>query len=87
MATLKEILQAAGYEPRSYSGRGMYGKECIGVTVESVQQLFQAILRAAHDNEEMDMLFDDQIFADANWDNMGRDYIVYWPNEGWTNED
>ena len=31
---LKDIIEMAGYETRSYSGRGMYGKECLAFTVD-----------------------------------------------------
>ena len=31
---LQDIINAAGYEWRTYSGRGMYGAECVGFTVE-----------------------------------------------------
>ena len=36
--TSEELIQrieAAGFKPRSYSGRGMYGKECVGVSVNA----------------------------------------------------
>lgn len=28
-------IEAAGFKPRSCSGRGMYGKECVGVSVSA----------------------------------------------------
>lgn len=32
--TFQDIVEAAGYECRSYSGRAMYGESCLGVTLE-----------------------------------------------------
>lgn len=32
---LLKKIRAAGCKPRSYSGRGMSGKECIGVSISS----------------------------------------------------
>lgn len=37
---LKDIIEAAGYETRSYSGRGMYGKECLAFTVDGRAEEF-----------------------------------------------
>lgn len=31
---LQNIIEMAGYETRTYSGRGMYGKECLAFTVD-----------------------------------------------------
>jgi hypothetical protein len=31
MRTFQQILEAAGYETSAYSGRGMQGRECLGV--------------------------------------------------------
>ena len=33
------IIENAGYEPRSYSGRGMYGKYCLGVDLPEISGL------------------------------------------------
>lgn len=33
-ALIKKI-EAAGFKPRSYSGRGMCGAECVGVSVQA----------------------------------------------------
>lgn len=33
-AQLIKLLKALGLEPRSYSGRGMHGRECVGVSVD-----------------------------------------------------
>lgn len=33
--TLIKKIEAAGFKPRSYSGRGMFGAHCVGVSVQS----------------------------------------------------
>lgn len=74
--TLQELIEDLGYETRSYSGRGMYGRECLGVTVEEpvsfALELGEAI--GADDERSFGRL------PAVRWDSMGRDYIVYFPN-------
>lgn len=36
---LIELIEEAGYEPREYSGRGMYGKYCVGFTTDDSKSL------------------------------------------------
>ena len=33
---LKALIEAAGYEAYSYSGRGMMGRQCLGLTRSDV---------------------------------------------------
>ena len=33
------VIERAGFEPRSYSGRGMYGKTCLGVDLPGASKL------------------------------------------------
>lgn len=63
---IEGIAEELGTETRSYSGRGMFGKECVGITVFDPYQ----VVYLARD-------FDLGI---PEVDNMGRDYIVYWPH-------
>lgn len=35
-----DVLRAADLEPRSYSGRGMYGRECVGVELGRGESAF-----------------------------------------------
>lgn len=71
-----------------YSGRGMFGKECVGFVVRSPANFLitlGAALRTVElDNDEMD----DSSYGDvpnynyinARMDNMAYDTIVYFPN-------
>ena len=61
------MAEDCGWEFRSnYSGRGMYGETCVGVVCPSASECIEeASLRG---------------IRGASVDNMGRDFIVYWPN-------
>ncbi len=60
-----------------YSGRGMYGKECVGIVIPYPSEWIEII------NERSEDLFSDDVWYELesySMDNMGLDYIVYWPN-------
>jgi len=64
--TLHEVADRIGGEVRSdYSGRGMYGRRCYGI---ECSEPLHCIEQAAA-----------QGITGANYDQMGLDYIVYWP--------
>lgn len=49
---IQELLEEAGYECRSYSGRGMMGKECVAVcTDKDLMNVFGDILNAITNSE------------------------------------
>jgi hypothetical protein len=66
-----ELLEQIALEVRgevryNYSGRGMFGKNCVGITCpDSIRCIEEAIKRG---------------FSCACVDNMGMDAIVYWPH-------
>ncbi len=63
---LQEIAdEVDGTLTTTYSGRGMMGKECVGITCDNmIECVEQAAIRG--------------IFG-ARYDSMGYSYIVYWP--------
>lgn len=70
MTKTKKLIAAienAGYEWRSYSGRGMYGKECVGVTIRDKSDL-------------IDLADAAKIAGKPCTDDMGLGTIAYWPN-------
>lgn len=80
---LLNIIGAAGHDARSYSGRGMYGKRCVGVTIDGSLLGFLADLV-----EECEDTHDGAILMRAaQTDQMGRGTIVYWPRAEWLDED
>jgi hypothetical protein len=62
-----------GAELRSYSGRSMYGKQCLGIDMESMTDAFRFALMV----EDADLCW---AFSNPVFDNMGRGIIVYFPN-------
>lgn len=60
-------------ELRSYSGRNMYGKECLGIDMESMTDAFRFALSV----QDSDLAF---ILSRPVFDDMGRGIIVYFPN-------
>lgn len=74
-----EIIEDAGYETRSYSGRGMYGNECVGIDLQdSVSMQFAAeVVASVEGEDEREELV--SIFRDARTDFLGLGTIVYFP--------
>lgn len=87
-----ELLQSEDLDVRDdYSGRFMYGARCFGITVSNfataVYQIMEA-LRRITDNygnesdtvEEAEKLLDCEEWLHPKTDNLGLDYIVYFPD-------
>lgn len=87
------VLNDAKLEPRSYSGRGMYGTECVGVTCPDVAELCGKLMAYLADeiayssDEEREAAIQfqrdvaKQIEKYTCTDSMGRDnIIIYWKN-------
>ena len=62
---LQEIADANEGSLRSYSGRGMYGKECLGIDCENANSVIEDAGAAG--------------IKGARTDSMGLGAIVYWP--------
>ena len=85
---LQVILERTDHADRvrSYSGRGMFGKECLGVTTHSQSELvadvMSAIIDHVMDEPDGDRDAGDaaEAFRNMRTDSMGRDTIVYFPN-------
>ena len=80
----REIIEDAGYDTRSYSGRGMYGKECLAYEVPARDEIYSVacIMEQACSVLDGDSKIDDvkKAFRGAVTDNMGRDdIIIYFP--------
>lgn len=75
------IIECAGYTARSYSGRGMYGRSCLGVVASNVLEMFADMLNEVDGSaDEDEVLVVADLMRAAVTDSMGRDTIVYWPN-------
>jgi hypothetical protein len=92
--SLQYIADTAGYDTRSYSGRGMYGEECLAVTLEVGQTPFRffadmldqvaSLVSSGMNGEETDHLLDaisslEACLRSAQTDSMGRGTVVYFP--------
>ncbi len=85
--TLVDILSNIGYEPRSYSGRGMYGSECVAVSCEdSMELLFEVIeiLYYDYDDNFISVL---DVLRRFRTDELGLNEIIYWPGIKWQLEE
>lgn len=76
--TLKDAIEYAGYEWREYSGRGMYGRKCVGVTLSDASDLFALGAGLADYCDEESLPY----FPNPTTDSMGRGIIAYWPRFG-----
>lgn len=85
-------IKSAGYEARCYSGRGMFGKECVGVEIpqdESALALAAKLVLAVFDedgDEEAYNFTSDLADLRVSEDAMGLDAIVYFPRITWPEE-
>jgi len=86
---LVSTIEDAGFEARSYSGRGMYGSQCLGVSCDSpiscVMQIVSSFCENADDVESVKDLVD--TLSDPSTDAMGRGGIVYWTSIPWLDEE
>ena len=77
-----------GLEIMSYSGRFMYGKKCLAIVSKASEKNFiydmgSALLTDGYFddfplNERVDLYMD--LIHHMRSDNMGKDYVYYWPN-------
>ena len=84
--TLKDIIEASGYDARSYSGRGMYGKKCLAFdtddsTFEVVANLFDTVIDTDDAGDFINML------RKTKTDSMGRGTVFYFPSIAFTGEE
>lgn len=78
MTIFQQLVEDAGYETRSYSGRGMYGKECLAIVVPDALTAVQNIAHAAGE--------DGLTLSAPKSDSMGLETVVYWPNQKYTED-
>jgi hypothetical protein len=85
-----QILVDADLEPRDYSGRGMYGKKCLGFVIERNDSPLRAFggmlaslssLNGARVKSDLSDL--SELMLEACEDSMGLGTIVYFPKVKW----
>jgi hypothetical protein len=80
-STAKMIIGESGYEVRSYSGSGMYGRFCIAFTCNNVYSAIADFIEYCLNDDELLTLA--SMVRDIRSDNMGYDTIVYFPSIEW----
>lgn len=70
-------------EPRAYSGRGMFGRSCLGLPVNDLRQAVQFLV--ALGQEDADLAGD--LAGNLTTDSLGYGTIVYFPRFEWKGED
>lgn len=74
-----QVIEDAGYHVRSYSGRGMYGEECLGVVCDSPIYMCASVMaRAASYGYHLDDLV--ALFGKSREDSLGLSAIIYFPS-------
>jgi hypothetical protein len=84
----QELIEDADYTTHSYSGRGMYGKDCLGVELDDNQSVLQFIADLMNCAREQDKVLDDIIpfIRGAKEDSMGCGIVVYFPDVEYTSD-
>ena len=72
----QELLDTAGYKSMEYSGRFMYGTQCVAVHLGNATDLFSLGKELAFLAEQKG--FDDFI-PTPKIDDFGRGIVAYWP--------
>lgn len=87
-ALVIQVCNDIGLEVRSYSGRGMMGDECIGVTGSNTHTILAQIIIALCEMGEEGVEAADHFTRDGavRSDSMGMDGIVYFPRLSWLEE-
>lgn len=89
MHRFQDILEnEMGLDVRSYSGRGMYGKQCLGVEVSrgGLGDFIADVFEAVAGNEDDATLAADA-FRSMSTDSMGLDTIVYFTQVPFSSSD
>lgn len=68
------LLKRLDQQPRSYSGRGMYERQCVGIVVDSDDDLW---------NLAQQLGAESVVIEPPRIDQMGRGIIAYWPRFEW----
>ena len=62
----------------NYSGRGMMGRNCIGLQIDQFSDIGRVMYHLGALNEDPDVNMTVEIF-DWRYDNLGRGWVMYWP--------
>ena len=77
-STLQRMIEKAGFQCRSYSGRGMFGKTCLAVEVDSLGVFFAELVLALDGSKAHTEVFDG--LTTMQTDSMGMGRVLYFSN-------
>ena len=71
------LIASAGYRPKSYSGRGMFGKRCVSVNLDRNEETAFAanVIQVAQTRDVPAVM---RVIADHSKDSMGMGVVLYW---------
>ncbi len=85
-AIAESVTASTGFPVRSYSGRGMYGRTCLGICLPSTNSLlnigliiYQAVLSTDQYSDDESIGLASEICDDGRTDQMGMGFILYFP--------
>lgn len=84
--SFQDILMDAGVDVRSYSGRGMYGRECLGVDIDRGSSFLDKLADVLESATEDEIQTIADGIRDSRQDTMGLGSIIYWPNVKWEDD-
>jgi len=83
-----DAAESIGERCRSYSGRGMYGRSCLGITCSNpMETLMQIVAQIADGNYADDLFQTYDSMVNVKMDSMGIDSIIYFPNLTYEKDD
>ena len=81
----KEAGEESEYKIRSYSGRAMYGRTCVGIEFSRYESAGTVVFKICQGLVDIGETLDDyyEVFEGTREDSMGLDSIVYFPRLKW----
>lgn len=81
----KDLCDNTGIEVRSYSGRGMYGRKCLGIDTDDVMGTIADLIEAAVDFHNRPVAYNmlAEALRSSRQDSMGLGVIIYFPSIAW----
>jgi hypothetical protein len=80
-SVFKEIADRTCLELREYSGRGMYGKQCVGIDCDNVNETLAYLVESCESTSDAA-----HIIRTMKQDSMGLGAIIYWPRIVWSDD-
>jgi uncharacterized OB-fold protein len=71
------LIASAGFRPKSYSGRGMFGKYCVSVNLDRDEEtaFASAVINATQISDIRAVM---RVISDHSKDSMGMGVVLYW---------